>query len=194
MSEKVEMETKREKGQVSEQLGRVWSEIKQISKQVERETRKSGRVSRLRLEIHRLRREKKVAQSQLGQAVHAALQEHGDSIALSEVEELANSAATINILIENQSLDTVDEATNLKPVLKKQPFALVTSGVHMKRAMALFSHLGMHPIPAPTQIQHKTRHATTVINYLPRANALAAFDSAWHEYLGLIWSYLRHQI
>ncbi|HJO30366.1 MAG TPA: hypothetical protein QGG30_07760 [Acidobacteriota bacterium] len=100
MSEKVEMETKREKGQVSEQLGRVWSEIKQISKQVERETRKSGRVSRLRLEIHRLRREKKVAQSQLGQAVHAALQEHGDSIALSEVEELANSAATINILIE----------------------------------------------------------------------------------------------
>jgi len=100
MSEKVEMETKREKGQVSEQLGRVWSEIKQISKQVERETRKSGRVSRLRLEIHRLRREKKMAQSQLGQAVHAALQEHGDSIALSEVEELANSAATINILIE----------------------------------------------------------------------------------------------
>ena len=100
MSEKVEMETKREKGQVSEQLGRVWSEIKQISMQVERETRKSGRVSRLRLEIHRLRREKKMAQSQLGQAVHAALQEHGDSIALSEVEELANSAATINILIE----------------------------------------------------------------------------------------------
>ena len=100
MSEKVEMETKREKGQVSEQLGRVWSEIKQISKQVERETRKSGRVSRLRLEIHRLRREKKMAQSKLGQAVHAALQEHGDSIALSEVEELANSAATINILIE----------------------------------------------------------------------------------------------
>ena len=100
MNEKVEMETKREKGQVSEQLGRVWSEIKQISKQVERETRKSGRVSRLRLDMHRLRREKLAAQSRLGQTVHAALQEHGDSIALSEVEELANSAATVNILIE----------------------------------------------------------------------------------------------
>ena len=100
MSEKVEMETKREKGQVSEQLGRVWSEIKQISKQVERETRKSGRVSRLRLDMHRLRREKLAAQSRLGQTVHAALQEHCDSIALSEVEELANSAATVNILIE----------------------------------------------------------------------------------------------
>ena len=100
MNEKVEIETKRKKGQVSEQLGRVWSEIKQISKQVERETRKSGRVSSLRLDIHRLRREKLAAQSRLGQAVHAALQEHGDSIALSEVEELANSAATVNILIE----------------------------------------------------------------------------------------------
>ena len=100
MNEKVEIETKRKKGQVSEQLGRVWSEIKQISKQVERETRKSGRVSRLRLDIHRLRREKLAAQSRLGQAVHAALQEHGDSIALSEVEEPANSAATVNILIE----------------------------------------------------------------------------------------------
>ena len=100
MSEKVEMEKKREKGQVSGQLGRVWSEIKQISKQVERETRKSGRVSRLRLDMHRLRREKLAAQSRLGQAVHSAFQEYGDSIALSEVEELANGAATINILIE----------------------------------------------------------------------------------------------
>ena len=100
MNEKVEMETKRGKGQVSEQLGRVWSEIKKISKQVERETRKSGRVSRLRLDMHRLRREKLAAQSRLGQAVHAAFQEHGDSIALSEVGELANGAATINILIE----------------------------------------------------------------------------------------------
>ena len=100
MSGKVEMEAKREKGQVSKQLGRVWSEIKQISKQVERETRKSGRVSRLRLDIHRLRREKMAVQARLGQAVHAALKEHGGSIALSEVEEFANSVATMDILIE----------------------------------------------------------------------------------------------
>tara|TARA_B100000586_G_scaffold256281_1_gene219015 strand:+ start:267 stop:659 length:393 start_codon:yes stop_codon:yes gene_type:complete len=100
MSEKLEMEAKQEKGQVSEQLGRVWSEIKQISKQVERETRKTGRVSRLRLAIHRLHREKMAAQARLGQAVHAALQEHGDSVALSEVEEFANGVATIDILIE----------------------------------------------------------------------------------------------
>ncbi|SVA15726.1 uncharacterized protein METZ01_LOCUS68580 [marine metagenome] len=40
------------------------------------------------------------AQARLGQAVHAALQEHGDSVALSEVEEFANGVATIDILIE----------------------------------------------------------------------------------------------
>jgi hypothetical protein len=98
MSEKVKMETKREKGQVNESLGRVWSEIKQISKQVERETRKSGRVSRIRLNIHRLRREKLQVQAQLGKAVHAAFQEHGDSITLGEVEEFANGIAAIDTL------------------------------------------------------------------------------------------------
>ena len=99
-----------------------------------------------------------------------------------------------NTLVESQSLDTYDEAVILKPILQQQAFALVTSGVHMTRAMALFSHLGMHPVAAPTQIQHMTQYTVTLNNFIPRANALAAFDSAWHEFGGLIWSYLRHQI
>lgn len=96
--------------------------------------------------------------------------------------------------LEDRSLDTHQEAILLQPLLGKQSFILVTSGVHMPRAMALFSHLGMHPIAAPTQIQHWTRYNIGFKNFIPTARTLAAFDSGWHEILGLCWSKLRGQI
>ncbi len=98
MSEQVETEAQRESGQFSESIGRVWSEIKQISKQVERETRKSGRIARLKLDIRSLRREEAEVRARLGNAVYAARQEHDDSIALREVEGFAGGVAALDAL------------------------------------------------------------------------------------------------
>ncbi len=100
MSEQVETEAQRESGQFSESIGRVWSEIKQISKQVERETRKSGRVARLKLDIRSLRREEAEVRARLGKAVYAARREHDDSIALNEVEGFAGGVAALDALSE----------------------------------------------------------------------------------------------
>lgn len=108
MSEQVESDqattaTPKASGAISEGFGRVWSEIKQISKQVEHETRKSGRVARLRLDLRSLRREQVEVRARLGKAIYAAHQEHGDSIALSEVEGLAGGVAALDSLHEQVS-------------------------------------------------------------------------------------------
>ncbi len=99
-SDQAATETPKESGPISEGIGRVWSEIKQISKQVEHETRKSGRVARLRLDLRTLRREQVEVRARLGKAVYAARQEHGDSIELSEVEGFAGGGAALDSLGE----------------------------------------------------------------------------------------------
>ena len=101
-------ETQKQSGPISEGIGRVWSEIKQISKQVEHETRKSGRVARLRLDIRSLRREQAEVRARLGKAVYEAHQEHGDSIALSEVEGFAGGVAALDALTEQITAKEAD--------------------------------------------------------------------------------------
>jgi hypothetical protein len=86
--------------QITEGLDRVWSEIKQISRQVEAETRKTGRTARLKLDIRRLEREQDEVRARLGKAVYAARCEHGDGIALSEVEGFAGGVAALDALAE----------------------------------------------------------------------------------------------
>ena len=66
----------------SDGIERVWMEIKQISKQVELETRKSGRSARLKLDVRRLKREESEVQARLGKAVYKAREQHGDGITL----------------------------------------------------------------------------------------------------------------
>ncbi len=107
-SNQVEAETAKESGPISVGIGRVWSEIKQISRQVEQETRKSGRVARLRLEIRSLRREQVEVRARLGKAVYEARHEHGDSIALSEVEGFAGGVAALDALSEQITAKEAD--------------------------------------------------------------------------------------
>ncbi len=107
-SDQVETETPQESGPISDGIARVWNEIKQISRQVERETRKSGRVARLRLDIRSLRREQAEVRARLGKAVYEARQEHGDSIALSEVEGFAGSVAALDALTEQITAKEAD--------------------------------------------------------------------------------------
>jgi hypothetical protein len=87
-------------GQFSESIGRVWSEIKQISKQVERETRKSGRAARLKLDVRRLRRQENEVLARLGKAVYEAREAKGDNISLHEVEGFAGGVAALDALRE----------------------------------------------------------------------------------------------
>lgn len=97
-----------------------------------------------------------------------------------------------NIVLENGSQDTHQEALFLKKTLGSHPFILVTSAYHMPRSMALFEYQGMHPIAAPTEILSSKTH--TALPYIPNASSLIMSDIALHEYIGILWAKMQGYI
>jgi len=93
-----------------------------------------------------------------------------------------------NIIINAAPKDTKEEAIFARTLIEKEPFILVTSASHMSRAMQLFEDLNMHPIPAPTDF-----HKEAFTSYLkaPRAYYFHVSSVAVHEYLGLLWGFVK---
>lgn len=92
------------------------------------------------------------------------------------------------MVVEDRPLDTVEEAKYLAPLLKDAPFLLVTSALHMPRAMAIFQSQGMRPVAAPTDYVIKNSSVPPPGSYLP---SLANFDLSHrilYEWLGELWS------
>ena len=92
------------------------------------------------------------------------------------------------MIIEDRPLDTVEEAKYLAPLLNDAPFLLVTSALHMPRAMAIFQSQGLRPVAAPTDYVIKNSSVPPPGSYLP---SLANFDLSHrilYEWLGELWS------
>ena len=99
-----------------------------------------------------------------------------------------------DIILESRSNDTKDQARLVHTIVGNQPFALVTSAIHMPRSVALFRKQGMDPIPAPAGKTVGTPQALRPSSFFPDATDLETSSAAVHEYLGLIWAKLMGQI
>jgi uncharacterized SAM-binding protein YcdF (DUF218 family) len=96
------------------------------------------------------------------------------------------------IVIEPQSWNTASQAAHVAPLLRAHPrFALVTTPIHMARAMALFEHHGLRPVAAPSPIDYTTLEESTLLRFVPSANALRASELSMYEYLGLVYAQSR---
>jgi uncharacterized SAM-binding protein YcdF (DUF218 family) len=95
------------------------------------------------------------------------------------------------IIIETQPKDTYEEAEVLKDLLGKQPFVLVTSAVHMKRAMKIFITFGMQPLPAPTDFILKDKPGSKIDSWLPNCGNLGISQRVIYEWMGEIWGRLK---
>jgi len=62
------------------------------------------------------------------------------------------------LIPENHAEDTYGNAVEVQPIVKNQPFLLVTSAVHMPRSMLIFQKLGMKPIPAPGDFRYSPHY------------------------------------
>ena len=91
-----------------------------------------------------------------------------------------------DILIQAKPKDTQEEAMAIKKRLGQQNFILITSAYHMPRSIRIFEKEGLHPTPAPTDFQHSNSFKTT-----PQGSYLKKTEQAWHEYLGLLWVFLK---
>ena len=87
--------------------------------------------------------------------------------------------------------DTKEEAVETKKILADKPFILVTSAFHMKRSALLFQKEGLNIIPSPTS--HLAYEATSLSSYIEASN-IRKSEMAIHEYLGLMYSWLRNEI
>jgi uncharacterized SAM-binding protein YcdF (DUF218 family) len=110
-----------------------------------------------------------------------------------EAETMAAVARMLGVspddmVLESQSKDTGQQSQFIQGIIQNDGFVLVTSAIHMPRAMLVFEQKGMRPIPAPTEFGDWMRKETTPYRFFPRASELRKVEAALHEYLGLLWA------
>jgi len=91
-----------------------------------------------------------------------------------------------DIIVENQSRNTLEGARAVGSQVRGRRIILVTSAYHMKRATAMFRKQGIDVIPSPTAYLSEQK-PVTVHSFIPHADRLAASASACSEYLSLRW-------
>jgi len=110
------------------------------------------------------------------------------------------------IVCETESKNTYENALFVKKYVGQNPFALVTSSLHMPRSMAVFRALGMKPIPAPTDylsgkgepLNSETLSLSgssrihDLILKLPSASSLDEFTRGLLEWVKLVWYRIRY--
>ena len=92
------------------------------------------------------------------------------------------------IMLETASRNTYENAVNSKRLLGAHGLhqvLLVTSALHMPRALALFRALGIEAAPAPTDFEVVESGDKTLLQWLPDAGALEGSTRALKEYFGL---------
>jgi uncharacterized SAM-binding protein YcdF (DUF218 family) len=98
-----------------------------------------------------------------------------------------------DIVLESQSKGTGQQSQFVKGIVQDDRCVLVTSAVHMPRAMLLFEQKGLRPIPAPTEFGDWMRKENSPNQFFPRAVELRKVEAALHEYLGLLWAIAAEQ-
>lgn len=98
---------------------------------------------------------------------------------------LRAGVASADLVLENASLTTWENARNVTRLLESQPggthedMLLVTSAYHMPRALLDFRRFGADPLP----VVSGTRHAVT--GWRPRLVNLQGAQTALHELIGI---------
>lgn len=93
---------------------------------------------------------------------------------------------------ETRSRNTYENALLSAPILHAagiRRIYLVSHAWHLPRAVAIFQRAGFEVVPAPTAFT--TRYDTTLLTFLPSAEALEKSRIVGHELIGLGWYWLR---
>jgi uncharacterized SAM-binding protein YcdF (DUF218 family) len=92
---------------------------------------------------------------------------------------------TNSIVVLDKARDTAEEARYLAPVVGREPFLLVTSAEHLRRAVRLMNRAGLQPIPAPATRSPGPDEGLAWRDFVPTASGLHGTEVAVHEYCGL---------
>jgi len=103
---------------------------------------------------------------------------------------LINQIPSEDILIENTSRNTKENAFNSAKILKKEypngKFLLITSANHMKRAQFCFEKANIKTTAFPTDCTTSYTNFRVEYLFLPRVDALEVWENLIHEWIGYI--------
>jgi uncharacterized SAM-binding protein YcdF (DUF218 family) len=71
-----------------------------------------------------------------------------------------------------------------------KPLIVVTSDIHMPRAMMLFQKTGLNPIAAPTNLILRNGSNNYPWQWIPSSGNIGMMEAAIHEYAGMLWSWI----
>lgn len=111
-------------------------------------------------------------------------------------ELLGLSVEPTRIVVEGRSANTLQNARFVRDIARARGLArlaLVTSALHMPRAVATFRSAGLDVIPAPTDYTSLTS-PTTLADFLPAGGNLNLVEVAVREYVGLAYYRLAHRV
>lgn len=87
----------------------------------------------------------------------------------------------------SKSRNTYENATEARAMMSGPPYEpvlLVTSAVHMPRALAVFRAAGIPADPAPCDFRSRDNAGSVVLDWLPQAGAFAMTSGALREWIG----------
>lgn len=101
----------------------------------------------------------------------------------------------VAVRMQTQPQNTGMEASEYKRVYGDTArLVIVTSALHMPRAMYHFRQAGLEPLAAPTNHMVKDDGRNPCRNWLPSANKIRMMESVVHEYEGLLYARLKKDI
>jgi uncharacterized SAM-binding protein YcdF (DUF218 family) len=96
--------------------------------------------------------------------------------------------------MEIRSLDTADNARYSAEILKNagiKSIVLVTTALHMRRAIYEFRHTGLTVIPAPTAFFSDEPAHREFFEYLPGISSSSVGSAVAHEWVGILAQHIR---
>jgi uncharacterized SAM-binding protein YcdF (DUF218 family) len=73
---------------------------------------------------------------------------------------------------------------------KNRPVVVVTSAIHMPRAIMLFRKAGVKAVAAPTNHILKYGSVKDPWGWVPGSGNVGMMEAAVHEYVGMVWAWV----
>ena len=102
-----------------------------------------------------------------------------------------------DIILEDLSMDTVENALNVKDIFKKKGYKkglLVTSAYHIRRSEFLFKKTGLDVYPHSCGISSNEEVLPDLYAFLPNAGDLGKTGIIMKETMGIIFYYIKYEI
>lgn len=100
------------------------------------------------------------------------------------------------ILVESRSRDTHESAVACAELLRSHPHDrvfLVTEATHMARSHACFRAQGVEVVPAPCH-HRATEFRWSIWKFLPVSSKLNQVETVAHEWIGMVWYWLKGRV